>query len=225
MLTTPHSWYEAKSKCEQEGGHLTEIETQEEQTTLSQAAAAWNGKFYAFWIGLTDLAQEGTWIWDHSSKEADPTFWVPGEPNNYGGYQHCAQLYPGSVWDDNDCNKSDYNKLPLGAICEKQSETTSTSEPINSNATKKPTTVTPVCLIEEDTDYYGNDIAGPKRMEDTDECMLWCASVSECTHWVYQGEARQVGERHCWLKNSNSGKRMLDGYISGNRECSGKING
>ena len=106
------------------------------------------------------------------------------------------------------------NALPLQLVTAATTFSTST--------TATTTTVTAGCLIEEDTDYYGNDIAGPKIMEDTDKCTLWCSSVSECTHWVYQAENRPVGERHCWLKNSNSGKRKIEGSISGNRKCSGK---
>ncbi|XP_063415839.1 perlucin-like [Mytilus trossulus] len=68
-----------------------------------------------FWIGGTDIQNEGFWIW--SSSKTNVTFfdWMPYEPTNYGGVEHCLEInYQSSrQWNDDDC--STINRF----ICEK----------------------------------------------------------------------------------------------------------
>ncbi len=45
-----------------------------------------------YWIGLTDLDVEGTFVWQSNSEEASYTHWYPGEPNNFDGQEHCTLL-------------------------------------------------------------------------------------------------------------------------------------
>ena len=54
------------------------------------------------WIGFSDGASEGTWVWMDGTP-TDYTVWGPGEPNNYDGIEHNAiiKLSGGMLyWED-----------------------------------------------------------------------------------------------------------------------------
>ena len=56
--------------CNEKGGWLAEIKTADEQAALdsildSQAQAE-------YWIGLTDMAEKGKWVWQHSNQTLGP---------------------------------------------------------------------------------------------------------------------------------------------------------
>ena len=124
------TWYEAKQECLQSGGHLAEIETQEDQDALEAEieSEGWDHSvIYGFWIGLTDVFHDGTWVWDHSGQPMEFSAWAGGEPNNLKGAQHCAALTLGwakKKWDDTGCEAI---KLPYAAICEAPSKFFSSS--------------------------------------------------------------------------------------------------
>ncbi len=45
-----------------------------------------------YWIGLTDLAKEGTYVWQTNYEEANYTFWRTGQPDNGSGAEDCVHL-------------------------------------------------------------------------------------------------------------------------------------
>lgn len=62
-----------------------------------------------FWIGLTDLAQEGVWVWFSTGKQPDYMNWIKGEPNNGGKFEHFGQICDQSrerKWNDCDNDNS-----------------------------------------------------------------------------------------------------------------------
>ena len=62
-----------------------------------------NGEDYDAWIGATDVGSEGDWRWGDSGSLRYRN-WFNGEPNNYGGNQHCAIMGAYSDrWDDQNC--------------------------------------------------------------------------------------------------------------------------
>ena len=71
-----------------------------------------------YWIGLSDLAAEGKFVWQHSfSPLKNYTNWLPGEPNDYYGNEDCVMLKKGSHWGwiDEDCKATNCgNYGPLG---------------------------------------------------------------------------------------------------------------
>ncbi|XP_041931931.1 hepatic lectin isoform X1 [Alosa sapidissima] len=79
---TTLSWMGSQRFCQQRGGHLAIIHTEEEQTFI------WNklvrGHWNAYWFGITDEKAEGTWHWvDGTALNMNSSFWEEGEPNNH----------------------------------------------------------------------------------------------------------------------------------------------
>ncbi len=101
------SWHNAKLKCEELGGHLATITSEEEQeivTTLADGKGAY--------LGATN--ENGTWEWI-TGEEFSYTNWVSGEPNNKG---HLSENYLG-VYSEGGWNDFDYiNQNVNGFICE-----------------------------------------------------------------------------------------------------------
>merc|ERR1719385_9325 len=89
------TWYNARGECQQSGGYLVEIDSRDEyQAILDEIRRrGWDGhSHYGFWIGLTDIFHDGTWVWDNLGKPLDYSNWASGEPNNYNGAQHCVAM-------------------------------------------------------------------------------------------------------------------------------------
>jgi hypothetical protein len=73
-----------------------------------------NGDLY--WIGLTDLKEEGKFVWTISGSTPKYNNWESGEPNG-GWMEDCVNLNHASqsrTWNDLSCDKSG-----LFALCER----------------------------------------------------------------------------------------------------------
>jgi len=114
------TWHDAKKRCEELGGHLVTIITNEEQAvvlgllvanaiTIDQTAKDWSGP----WIGATDEVFEGQWKWVDGSRVTYGA-WMPGAPDGLPN-NHCAfiAVTHGGGWDD---AASDRDARPF--ICE-----------------------------------------------------------------------------------------------------------
>ncbi len=72
------TWTQAEAKAIELGGHLVTVNDAAEQNWIVS-------NFVdppKLWIGLNDVATEGTFVWS-SSEPVTYTRWAPGEPNNY----------------------------------------------------------------------------------------------------------------------------------------------
>ena len=106
--------------CTDKGGWLAETFTSEEQSIMDQML----DKSLAYWIGLTDSAVEGKFVWQHSSKPLSWSNWNPGEPNN-DGEEDCVMLQndlrnSGGIkwkWDDYFCSHN-VGAGDIHALCE-----------------------------------------------------------------------------------------------------------
>ena len=101
--------------------HLVKIETEEENEELYNEAVRLS-MIDGTWIGLNDIAKEGTWVWTNG-KRANFTNWNQYQPDNANN-EDCARLNTftsrtGRLYSR---NPKKWNDLPcymeIGAICE-----------------------------------------------------------------------------------------------------------
>uniref|UniRef100_A0A3Q3C2H0 C-type lectin domain-containing protein n=1 Tax=Haplochromis burtoni TaxID=8153 RepID=A0A3Q3C2H0_HAPBU len=72
------SWNKSRDECRAKRGDLVKIDSREEDV-MTEAEDK-------FWIGLTDSAVEGRWLWvDGSQLNQSLTFWRMKEPDNWNG--------------------------------------------------------------------------------------------------------------------------------------------
>ena len=71
------------------------------------------------------------------------------------------------------------------------------------------------CIEEDGIDYYGNDIPhNAKKTGNQEECAAYAASIPGGLFWTWN-----KGNKHCHVKNSNSGKRKHGYAVSGSVHC------
>ncbi len=122
------SWPKAKIFCENLGGHLVTINSQEEQNFLIDLAKSSTKK--NLWIGAkTDSSGIYTWV---TEEEFSYTNWAPGEPNNVNNSQFTAMMYTqkadydAGLWnDENEIGRNwpGYALTDFGFVCEWESIT------------------------------------------------------------------------------------------------------
>lgn len=101
------TWELAKAFCEEKGGHLVTITSQEEHDLLNELTSSNNT-----WIGGY-LDADSTWKWV-TDEAFEFTSWITGEPNNTNGNEIYIGTYTDGNW--NDFANSD-SKI-VGFVCE-----------------------------------------------------------------------------------------------------------
>ncbi len=76
LVTDSMTWSQAQALAVSLGGNLVTINDAAEQQWVDDTF----DQFGSFWLGLTDEASEGTWLWA-SGQEVTYTNWISGEPN------------------------------------------------------------------------------------------------------------------------------------------------
>jgi hypothetical protein len=123
------TWKTAKRRCEELKGHLVTIDSIEQNRFVANLVAqtGWQDA----WIGATDEAQEGRWLWTNG-QPLGYTNWYTGQPNNKENEEHYALMSNRSFgsnalnwqWSDQP-DKSDQHQP--GFICEWDSGTPGSS--------------------------------------------------------------------------------------------------
>jgi hypothetical protein len=78
-------WAGADADCQEAGLQLATVQSAAQNEQLVTAAAG-----NRVWIGGTDAASEGTWVWSPSNTPLSYTNWYPGEPS--GGGEDCLEF-------------------------------------------------------------------------------------------------------------------------------------
>nr|WCD23705.1 C-type lectin [Glycymeris yessoensis] len=113
---------DAENFCKTQNGYLAEPKDAGINTFLKDNAAGGPGVNY--WIGGTDLTDEGQWRWSHSGKCFSYTGWGHIAPNDLNHNEDCLHLthHYNYKWNDVNCNHATF------FICEKKQIETCTSK-------------------------------------------------------------------------------------------------
>ncbi|GFR90065.1 CD209 antigen [Elysia marginata] len=120
VSSSPDDYFRAKTNCNQMGSRLF-IANTIARLSVFEAVAMDYAKPYT-WVGLTDIDDEGKFVWDNgeplSDEQAQYT-WVPEQPNGGDG-QDCVRLkYNEGGLNDRYCNSIyDYICEPYNAYTE-----------------------------------------------------------------------------------------------------------
>lgn len=135
------TWTEAKAYCEEQGGHLATITSQEEQDFLTELAASSSKN--NLWLG-GETSDEGSFYWI-TGESFEYTNWGYGEPNNTDGYEYKIMMHAkeykyhaAGVWNDEDNTASTieegwYHLSKFGFICEWETPSYTTIEQYMAN--------------------------------------------------------------------------------------------
>ncbi|MCC7108518.1 MAG: CotH kinase family protein, partial [Deltaproteobacteria bacterium] len=107
----PRAWAAAAAHCAAQGGTLAVVDSEAEWPAVHAASVELLGGVDA-WIGLDDTADEGTYLWADGS-ELSFDAWAPGEPNDWGDAEDCAEARPDGQWNDLFCDAE------LPSLCER----------------------------------------------------------------------------------------------------------
>ena len=118
-MHSSRGWSYARLNCQNFGGELVKIESEDENQFIKTEFLSGGGGRY--WIGLSDLGNEGDWRWTDGTEITGYEKWRSGQPNNHEDNQHCGAILKGNYyganydaeWNDEKCS------LTLDYICEK----------------------------------------------------------------------------------------------------------
>lgn len=109
------NYADAASACALWGGTLVMLDSEREEQAVTDFAFS-NGTAN-YWLGATDLVEEGVWRWSDGrvfwSQQQVPegmfAHWFDGEPNNAASPpasdEDCAYMYRRWGWNDADCSR------------------------------------------------------------------------------------------------------------------------
>merc|ERR1711962_158530 len=115
------NWYDADKFCKQSGGMLAEPRSVEESELIDGLMVDKSAD--VAWIGLTDLWDEGIFLWDSDYSEPYYTNWATNKPSGFDDHD-CVNTWSTKNqwgyrgWFDDPCSG---NLYPY-AVCQKDSE-------------------------------------------------------------------------------------------------------
>jgi surface protein len=185
-------WADASAACQAAGQQLAIVQSAE-QNALVRTAAAGN----SVWIGGTDAASEGTWVWSPSNTPLSYFNWANNEPNNIHGGEDCLLIYGSGSWNDGGCTST------LKYVCQTACPVApSPSPPLPSPSPPSPSPPTPPpppCHNFTSTSDLKKALQEFDADASTAEATYgaiaeWCVSAITDMHWLFYN-----------LKNFNAG--------------------
>ncbi|KAK7881296.1 hypothetical protein WMY93_029705 [Mugilogobius chulae] len=85
------TWIDAEKSCQTLGANLASIHSAEENDFILDMIQKATGARTRTWIGGSDAAKEGIWLWTDGSVW-DYTAWHGGEPNNVANNEHSLMV-------------------------------------------------------------------------------------------------------------------------------------
>ncbi|GAB6032947.1 Fc fragment of IgE, low affinity II, receptor for (CD23) [Chamberlinius hualienensis] len=115
------NWFGAYGNCKSKGAELAHPSTKEKNTQLIDYIKKNFPTKEGWWLGASDLAEEGTFRWTHDNSKLNFTYWSQGEPDSYDKIQDCLCYWTtgASGWYDLSC---DYMQYQTFHICEHNSK-------------------------------------------------------------------------------------------------------
>ena len=99
--SNPRTWAQAHAFCNLQGADLVNIGDRAESDWV--LGNIQGGLYRDYWIGLSDVAAEGTFVWPDGTVPAF-TAWGAGEPSASNVDDDCAEIMtPGMLWNDIQC--------------------------------------------------------------------------------------------------------------------------
>lgn len=108
------TWEEAQNQCENMGGHLAVITSQEENDVLFDFTRYCG--YDNVYIGYSDVEEEGNWQWVNGDTSGY-TNWTEGEPNGFTESENYAVFGDNGAWYDGEFTPRIENGL-ISFICE-----------------------------------------------------------------------------------------------------------
>ncbi len=118
----PMDWWDAAAFCEGMRMHLARVDSRAESRALYDAAVKVRDE--RWWIGLNDLAEEGTFVWRDGSPVTF-TRWSKNQPDNDACNEDCVALKDGGKgrWHDTHCGqRRSFICAPPGAAARPEDE-------------------------------------------------------------------------------------------------------
>ncbi|XP_042329971.1 macrophage mannose receptor 1-like [Sceloporus undulatus] len=142
------SWADARSFCIAIGGELVSISSSKEERSLQRYLSNFGYSNEHYWLGLNYLSPMEGFAWSDDSPLGYVN-WGYGEPNNYNGIEHCAELNADARmrWNDVHCDEL------YSWICQLKKGLEPKQEPTNPPSPKFEFT-TDGWLIQGDKQYY-----------------------------------------------------------------------
>ena len=112
------SWLASEAQGVCLGGHLVTINDEAENNWVWSEFSSFGGVDRNIWIGLTDAASEGTFVWT-SGEPLTYSHWRFDQPDNFGGTENYAHLWlPDGFWNDYWGDQPSVNGAPANGVVE-----------------------------------------------------------------------------------------------------------
>ena len=116
-VNTATTWQSAEDACVEWDGHLASIHSDLENYAVSSI----RDKRTMNWIGLSDAANDGVYVWTDGTP-FDYNNFAPGEPNNGNG-ESCFHMWHEAreelKWNDLRCDLSTGGSIQITFVCKK----------------------------------------------------------------------------------------------------------